>query len=473
MSVMFVIILISNLTVVGCMHYVYAQYGKYSDRMIMGVTLSQEQSLDEDIQKVVQEYKSIFKKMIISGYITAVLGNFLIYWYLSIWLTVWLVWMFGYIAVIQWLGLKYHKKMYALKKEKGYIFGTTVREITIDTKLSMIKDELPLSVWWFLPSVIIVFLPFLNEEFCRYTLEDLETTLILYGVIALVKFAYISLYYLFAKRRSVVYSKNSDINIACNRLTKRGYSILLIVTSFVDSFGFMVLLWDKATMGYISMVSLVVFLVLQFVIVTAIILTMHYIRKKCDNIQETAEESYTVDEDEFWASGFYNNPADSRLFVPDRAGSMNLTINYGKKTAWVLTGGFAIGIFALMLWTVIITLRLDFVETRYVVEDRLEIMAPSYSKTIEFDEIKSIRLLDELPKVAMSKQNGAATDQYALGKFYVRNQGTYYLYIYHGYSPIVELELEDMKIYLNSRQEGVAKECYEQLLEKVDRSNSP
>lgn len=467
MSMMFLIILSSNLVVVACMHYAYAQYGEYKNHMIMGVTLSEEQSLDEDIKKVVQEFKNIFKKLLIVGYITAILVNFLIYWYLSIWLTVWLVWMFGYIAVVQWLGIKYHKKVYQLKLKKGYLFGNKVHEVTIDTKLSRIKDTLPLSVWWFLPSVVIVFLPFLNGEIRKYRLENLESTLILYGVIALMKFTYVSMYYLFAKRKSVVYSKDSEINITCNRLTKRGFSILFIAASLADSFSFLLLVWEEATMGYISVVCIAIFLVLQFMIVAAMIYTIYEIRKKCDKIQKTAGEIYTVDEDEFWASGFYNNPADTRLFVPDRTASMNLAINYGKKTAWVLTGGIAIGVFASLLWTVIITLRLDFVETRYVVEDRLEIMAPSYSKSIEFDEIKSIRLLDELPEVAMSKQNGASTDQYALGKFHIRNQGTCYLYIYHGHSPIVELELEDMKIYFNSRQEGVAKECYEQLLEKV------
>lgn len=466
MSMMFIIILCCNLVVVGSMHYAYTQYAKYNNHMIMGVTLSEEQALDEDIVKVVREFKSVFKKLNITGYITAVLVNLLVYWYLSIWLAVWLVWMFGYIAVVQWLLIKCHKKVYELKLEKGYVFGSTVREVTIDTKLSRIKDTLPLPVWWFLPSVVVVFLPFFNKEFCKYRLENLESTLIIYGVIALMKFTYIMMYYLFAKRRSVVYSKDSEINIACNRLTKRGFSILFVIASFADSFSFLVLLWEEAMTGCIHM-AVIVFLVLQFMIVAAMIYVIYNIRKKCDKIQKTAGEIYTVDEDEFWASGFYNNPGDSRLFVPDRSSSMNLAINYGKKAAWILTWGIAIGTFVLMLWTVILTLRLDFVETRYVIEDRLEIMAPSYSKTIEFDEIKSIRLLDELPEVAMSKQNGAATDEYALGRFHVKNQGTCYLYIYHGYSPVVELELEDMKIYFNSKQEGVVEECYEQLLEKI------
>ena len=112
-------------------------------------------------------------------------------------------------------------------------------------------------------------------------------------------------------------------------------------------------------------------------------------------------------------------------------------------------------------------LRLDFVPVTYQVADKFEIIAPSYSKTIEFDEIQSVTLLDEFPDIKASKQNGAATDEYALGRFHIRNEGTCYLYIYHGYSPVLELQLNDMKIYCNSREDGVIQECYQQLQEKL------
>ena len=174
-----------------------------------------------------------------------------------------------------------------------------------------------------------------------------------------------------------------------------------------------------------------------------------------------------VDEDEYWEKGFYYNPNDNRLFVEDRDNSMHMGLNMAKKSAWVITGITILGIVGIFVWTSVITLRLDFVETKYSVEDNLQIIAPSYPLTIEFDDITSVKLIEELPDVNMSKDDGAATDQYSIGKFRIRNQGRCWLYVYHGYSPIVEVKTKEETIYFNSKTEGVTEECYQKLQEKT------
>lgn len=462
-----IILALTNLLVMGCMHVSFAGYGKYKEHMILGVTFSKEQIEDNEIQQLVEKYEKAFRAYIMAGYITGILVVIPFAWYISIAMILYLAWIFGYIFLIQYVYLKYHKKMYALKKEKGYTYGTIVNEITIDTKLSFAKDKMPVSVGWFLPSILVFLLPLFNQSVREYILSDLESSSIFIGVIVLVKASYILIYYLFAKRRSVVYSGNSDINIACNRVTKRGYSILFTVACFCDSISFLLLLWDDYDMGGITMVGVLLFVVVQSAVVIGMLAGMFHIRKKRNAILAEDSEERVVDEDEFWATGFYNNPMDNRVFVPERQGGMNITMNMAKTSSWVLTIGMGIGVGVILLWTSVMLLRLDFVPVTYQVADNFKIVAPSYSKTIEFEEIQSIKLLDEFPDINASKQNGAATDEYSLGRFHIRNEGTCYLYIYHGYSPVIELELEDMKIYCNSKEDGVIQECYRQLQEKI------
>lgn len=460
---------ITNLIVVGCMHFAYAQAGKYKEHMLLGVTLSEQQMEDEDIRAVAAQFQKQFRFSCIVGYISAIAVLFFFSGYISIALIAYLIWMFGYIFWIQYVYVKYHKKLYKVKKAKGYTCGSTVREISVDTRLSRLKDTMPISADWFLPSIIILLLPLCSASFREYAAANPREILLMYSVILFVKAAYYFLYYLFSRQRSVVYSQNSDLNIACNRSSKRGYSILFVTLSLIDSISFLMLLWDEMSVGYFTMVSLVVFVVLQSLVAIGLVFGMYLIRNRRKELLKGEEETVLVDEDDLWASGFYNNPQDNRLFVQDRQNSANMTLNYGKSSAWVLTLGFLGGTFLLLLWLSVVLLRLDFVPARYQVAENFQIIAPSYSKDIEFSEIKSLRLLDELPDIRLSKQDGAATDQYALGKFYSRNQGTCYLYVYYGYSPIVELELEDMTIYFNSKEDGVAEKCYEQLLEKTEQ----
>lgn len=469
MSVLVIILAFTNITVVACMHFVFGQYGKYKDSMLLGVTLLEEQVKNREIQELVIQYKSAFRKLIFAGYITAIVAVIPFYWYISIALIVYFMWMFAYIFLVQYLYIKYHKKMYAIKRKKGYTCGKIVNEITVDTRLSSVKDKMPISKSWFLPSVLVLLIPLSKESFREYLFSDIETTAIILGVIILIKAAYILMYYLFAKRRSVVYSQNSDVNIACNRITKRGLSIIFIVACFCDSITFLVLLWDEMDMGYISMVSVVIYILIQTAIVIGMVVAAGSVKKKRNAILKQDMQAVVVDEDEFWASGFYNNPMDTRLFVPDRQSGMNMTMNMAKSTSWVITGVIGIGTLAVLLWMSVMFLRLDFVEVRYQVADNFQIIAPSYSKTIAYDQIQSVRLLDEFPDMKMSKQNGAATKQYALGRFYKRNEGICYLYIYYGYSPVIELQLEDMKIYFNSRDEGVIQQCYQDLQDRISQ----
>ena len=456
----------TNIFVVACMHYVFVKYGKYDERMLLGVTFLREQINDWEIKKLADQYKAAYRKVILGGYITGILVVFLFWWYFSIAMTVYLMWMFGYIILVQYIYITYHKKMYAVKKKRGYTCGKIVSQALVDTRLSYANGKMPVSKSWFLPSILVLLIPFSSKAFREELFSDLETAIIMLSVIILVKAAYFLMYYLFAKQRGVIYSQNSDVNIACNRITKRSFSIIFTVACFLDSLSFLALFWNGM---YMSMASVAIYVLIQIAIVVGMIAAICHVRRLRNTILAEDTQAVIVDEDEFWASGFYYNPTDTRLFVPDRQNGMNFTMNMAKSASWLITGAVGIGTLAVLVWVSVMLISFDFVETKYQVADNFKIIAPSYSKSIEYDEIQSVKLLEQFPDMKMSKQNGAATEQYALGRFHIRNGGTCYLYIYYGYSPVIELQLDDMKIYFNSKEEGVIQQCYQELQEKVSQ----
>ena len=94
-----IILIATNIMVVGCVHYAFWQYGKYQNNRVLGVTLK-EQYQEPEVQKIVSEYKRVFKRLMIAGYITSFLVMVPFDWYVSIWLIMYLVWMFGFIVLM-------------------------------------------------------------------------------------------------------------------------------------------------------------------------------------------------------------------------------------------------------------------------------------------------------------------------------------------------------------------------------------
>ncbi len=83
------------------------------------------------------------------------------------------------------------------------------------------------------------------------------------------------------------------------------------------------------------------------------------LRKKQDQLLEPAGQPRYYGEDAYWRYGFYINPNDARLFVPDRVG-MNIGINLGKRSGQIVSGITAVFLLVLMVGTIIPMYRLDF-----------------------------------------------------------------------------------------------------------------
>mgnify|MGYP000034318842 FL=1 len=61
-----------------------------------------------------------------------------------------------------------------------------------------------------------------------------------------------------------------------------------------------------------------------------------------------------VDDDDYWKTGFYYNPNDPHLFVPDRLCSTNYSLNYARTGAKVFTGTITAILLGTLIWTIVV-----------------------------------------------------------------------------------------------------------------------
>lgn len=128
--------------------------------------------------------------------------------------------------------------------------------------------------------------------------------------------------------------------------------------------------------------------------------------------------------------GFYNNPRDPRLMVPKQNPGMGLTINLGHKAGKIMS-------LATLVVPLIILALVIYISNQgfqITTEDKLlEIHAPLYGQTIEYDHIESVTLSNE--NLNSFRTNGYGGFEKAFGYFQDTNYGSILLY-HHKSNPV-------------------------------------
>jgi hypothetical protein len=89
-----------------------------------------------------------------------------------------------------------------------------------------------------------------------------------------------------------------------------------------------------------------------------------------------------------------------------------------------------------------------------------------YGGEWEYGEIQHIELLDEMPEVTW-KQNGFGLATMAKGQFKVKDYGSSLLFIHKGSSPYLFIQLDNNKIFINSKNPAETEEWYHILSNKA------
>ena len=173
------------------------------------------------------------------------------------------------------------------------------------------------------------------------------------------------------------------------------------------------------------------------------------------------DPAFKTNEDEAWIFGlFYYNPKDKSSIVETRAGigtSVNMATGLGK---------------GLTIFSIIAMLSIPFISIFMIMEEFTPIHLVIKDDTlycehifenyaIDTDTISNVSLVDELP--SMVKSNGTAMDNLLKGKFHVRNQGNYELFLNPQHKYYINFSADDKNYYVNGFDDKETLEIYSEL----------
>lgn len=409
------------------LHFITRRKSEY----LLFMTIRGEQREDGDVLRVVKAFKkevwSVMAGMFVATGIFFLLpllrrGELsLSTIYMTLWCTALIWWDFRVLK-------KYTNRMYELKIEKGWQTPVKKAIAEVDTVVSRMKKSMPVSeIWLAVPAWICIG----SFVWWFYSATEYKVLLIslIFDVLAFMFFCY--MYHRMAHGKLKVYSEDSELNYALNRVSKRAWTGCVVwEATLLCGFHFITTVLLHSYMKGIAsgnenmagvFAGLVACAVLSVILVFAVLFAAAgKVKQAKKELAATASLTYAEDEDVYWKNGYYYNPGDTNTFVENRSLGIatNMATKWGPVTKWIL-----IGTFLLCIGMGIAMLPLDFGSmTMQMDVDRIEMRGCLYYKeAISFDEVTEVYLLSEPPE--SSRAWGTGTDRFAMGDYYFKDYG--------------------------------------------------
>jgi len=414
LNIIFVICLYPILPV---LYFVMRMNSKPKKNVLIGVTLPTEFLEDEEVTKLCNRFKKNLKKiMIIYAFIPII---FFFMSYMSIALTMWMIWMLAVIFVTSWSYIKYNKKLNLLKAEKQWkinnVNKTFVDIKTVQENVGIINRLL------FIPAIIISAIPIVYE-----LMQPISTKHYLTNVIITISIGFITLLcfvigILMDRQKSEVISLSSNINANFNRAKKRIWSKCWIYMVWTNTV-YTIAIWAYIENIFSSvMIIMLISMIYTILIICICIRACLNIRKMQQKIVSEDFEEVLCDDDSNWIYGMiYYNPNDKHTMVDKRVG-MGATVNMATPAGkWFIgLAVFSILIIPVMcIWLMFeefTPIRLEFSNNQIVAEH----LKVEYA--IDIDDIKEIKIITQLPDT--KKLIGTGMDKLEKGSFTVNGYG--------------------------------------------------
>ncbi|MTD42162.1 hypothetical protein GIX45_26750 [Erwinia sp. CPCC 100877] len=428
--------------------------------VILETTLPKDKLTDPQVLAVSRKYK---KRLWQGSLLFALIAlPIIILPYDSLVLIYFLIDLILFIGSFFYLEVIYIRKMTAVKVNNRWVVPTG--PIVVDTKLVAAKNQRMLSVWWFLPSIIIAVVGFI------YSLQtDSGQSTWLFGLISLGIIGLFLVFYYFIARQPVKpLTSDERINQSVNDIMRHHWSVLTIVSALVLS----PLAFIPGLSPAIPYEQILGFAVgYGLVILVYIIFIFYYLfssRRKQDLLIAQAAEYCYHDEDQYWKYSVYINPNDPRIMIPDRIG-MNLSVNLGRSAGKWIMGSIGV-ITALILVTAIVPLLIgDFSANPFELttsQTGVSLSAPlARTRKIDWQEIERIDLIDSLPKKQL-RVYGTATQRYLTGEFQIEEQPAYLL-VYKDHQPILKIKTKDKIYYYTNKDNKLTRQYFNKLQKKL------
>jgi len=461
--VMFIFFLMMDLAMVGIFAFVYSGKEKYSEGMILGVHIPKAEINHEEVLALSAKYKKYFKGFNLWNLIIGSLLCLLCFVDLMTFILLWSLWLCLFFGLGLGLVYRMHRKMYDLKMKHNWLMEETTHMVHVDTVVATVSDKLPISAWWNLPVIIMIFitliLPQLKEYFGAgtygwiFAASSLGITLVFTG-----------LAFWLSGRQNVVYSMNSDINMAVNRMEKRTWSIFIVTANYLNLLSWCYLAVEIIRNQWLNAMDFWIYIFLQILPVFIVLAGVIYIVEKRKKILSADTAPITVDDDEYWKNGWYSNPDDPHTLVQDRLCGTNYSMNMAKTSVKAISIGTAVFVAALLIGVFALLISLENTNVSVVMEgNNITIDGAMYHIDFTKNEIQSVEIIDSIPEDDYVRTNGGDTDKYLVGHFDGKETGKCMMFIYRGYTPILQIKLEDETVYVNSKTEDDVQQWYEEM----------
>ncbi len=428
---------------------------KPNGTILLGVTLPSYELGNSQVLKIVRDYRKA-NLLTGGGFFVLLFPGLLVYQYGTVLLLYLLVWCILLLYTGNTLQKIYFHKLYSLKREKGWYAGER-HVISIDTEASRRKRRMPVSRLWFIPAFMIaltpaaVSFPGMEERSFAWIMAACS---LLYIVISLLAHLQI------AKERTVSYSEDTEINLALNRSYKYQWSKCWVAEAYMGSvFNILLYFLLRGNTFPVSVTALLIFTSILPAFVP-VLYAYHKVGEERRGLLSFISAQVYSDEDHYWEKGSYYNPNDKRVWVEKRFGygtTINMASTFGKLINWVYAA-VIIGVIAIVFFL----MPLDFGSIDFQIKSNtVYIDAPLYEDHFSLEDIKEVKLIEELP--IEGKRNGGDSYFFYVGGFKVRGYGMCRVYVYRNHPPYIAAVLSDRVVIFNGKTPEDTKNCYLQL----------
>ena len=450
------VMLITSLVIIVVYYWQAQSAVKPNKNIILGVTIPPLELSNIEITDVTKEYNMKILSVL------SIVIYFPLMFMKTVWLLIgWFLWFSLFCYIYYKLICKFNGKLKEVKRKNDWLLPNK-HILNIDTELTKAKSKMPISKWWFLIALFIGISPFIlniinkNEYFSTAVIctgSSIVGTLILFII-----------YMIYVKGRTIVYCDESKINIACNKVYKRTWSIIYTLLAILQSI--------TNTTLYVFMllprVNENVFLIAITLPVIIVVLGIVYGNRRIINMQNqlisVAENPIYVDSDEYWS---YKNPYDNRVVVEPRIGT-NPVYNLATKKGRLINYGTNIFVAVSVLTIILMMLYFKLYGFNMkIIDNSVKINAPLYGIEFNVEDIEKVEIVDKL-KVKL-RINGIGMDEYSVGNFNVEGYGKCKLYIYNDVKPYILIKSNDEIIFINGENEEETLRYYNEFIAVINK----
>lgn len=410
---------------------------------------------------LVQLVKSTQKKYVITLIVFLVLATPFVfigkYYSISIaYLTIWFV---AFLLINNTNVKQAISSLYLLKIENGWTTATSTK-FTLDTVVLGMRNQFPVKKILFFIPLSISFVPLISLLFSGRNYGDA----IFYSAVSVTScIVFFIAYVILCRTRTTSLSKNTDVNVALNKLRIHKWSKALFNAATVNSATIVGLFFVLRTDLPLYPVLLIVVLALIFTLSYVFFSYGLSVRNQSNAILEHDQKRVDIDDDLYWLSGNYSNPEDKKVVVDKRIGygtTLNMASTVGK-----VVNAFLVLVVILVLIVSLLLIPVDFgkISTTFEPPSTINIHAPYMELTIDARSVKTIELVDDVN--IGSKVKGVDSSVFYVGQYNVSSYGICTTALYRNVQKYIVICTEDGHIILTNADtiEGT-NDLYKELL---------